>query len=75
MAKPIGKKGSTENHNKMANICKGMNYDIKHGVTYEEVISFVDKVRSNSSFLHKRNHNYYVYCVYSLCNNHMQFLA
>src|SRR5215208_6162471 len=37
-------------YNKITNIRKGINYDIKHGVTNEEVISFMDEVRNNSSF-------------------------
>lgn len=37
-------------YNKLTNICKGISYDIKHGVTNEEVISFMDEVRNNSSF-------------------------
>ena len=41
-------------YNKIANIRKGISYDIKHGVTNEEVISFMDEVRNNSSFLNLR---------------------
>lgn len=37
-------------YNKLTNIRKGINYDIKHGVKSEEVISFMDEVRNNSSF-------------------------
>jgi hypothetical protein len=42
-------------YNKITNIRKGINYDIKHGVTNEEVISFMDEVRNNSSFHGLRN--------------------
>lgn len=37
-------------YNKIANIRKGISYDIKHGVTNEEVLSFMDEVRDGSSF-------------------------
>ena len=37
-------------YNKISNILKGINYDIKHGVTREEVLSFMDEVISSSSF-------------------------
>ena len=37
-------------YNKISNILKGINYDIKHGVTQEEVLSFMDEVTNSSSF-------------------------
>ena len=37
-------------YNKISNIRKGISYDIKHGVTNEEVLSFVDEVRDGASF-------------------------
>jgi hypothetical protein len=37
-------------YNKISNILKGINYDIKHGVTREEVLSFMDEVINSSSF-------------------------
>lgn len=37
-------------YNKLANIRRGISYDIKHGVTNEEVLSFMDEVRDGSSF-------------------------
>jgi len=37
-------------YNKIGNIRKGISYDIKHGVTNEEVLLFMDEVRDGSSF-------------------------
>jgi hypothetical protein len=34
----------------ITNVCKQINYDIKHGVTIAEVLSFLQKIRSDSSF-------------------------
>ena len=34
----------------ITNVCKQINYDIKHGVTNAEVLSFLQKIRSDSSF-------------------------
>jgi hypothetical protein len=33
-----------------ANVRKNINFDIKHGVTREEVIAFIDKVLNDPSF-------------------------
>jgi hypothetical protein len=41
-------------YNKIANIRRGISYDIKHGVTNAEVISFMNEVRNNLSFLNLR---------------------
>jgi hypothetical protein len=41
------------NHKKygnLANICRQIEYDIKHGVTREQVMSMFSKVRNDSSF-------------------------
>jgi hypothetical protein len=37
-------------YNKISNIRRGISYDIKHGVTNEEVLSFMDEVRDGASF-------------------------
>jgi len=37
-------------YNKITNVRKNIDYDIKHGVTNQEVLSFLDKVRKHSSF-------------------------
>jgi hypothetical protein len=41
-------------HNKysgnLTNVRKNINFDIKHGVTREELITFLEKVRNDSSF-------------------------
>jgi hypothetical protein len=44
-------------YNKITNVRKNINYDIKHGVTNEEVLSFLDKVRNHSSFSALRNNH------------------
>jgi hypothetical protein len=47
---PSWQKRQHKKYNKIANIRKGISYDIKHGVTNEEVLSFMDEVRDGSSF-------------------------
>ncbi len=37
-------------YNNIANVCKNIDYDIKHGVTDEDVLLFIDKVRNDSSY-------------------------
>ena len=34
----------------LTNTCRNINYDIKHGVTNEEVLIFLNKVRKHPSF-------------------------
>jgi hypothetical protein len=47
---PSWQKKKKKKYNKITNIRKGISYDIKHGVTNEEVLSFMDEVRDGSSF-------------------------
>ena len=47
---PSWQKRQHKKYNKITNIRKGISYDIKHGVTNEEVLSFMDEVRDGSSF-------------------------
>jgi hypothetical protein len=44
-------------YNKITNVRRNINYDIKHGVTNEEVLSFLDKVRNDVSFSTVRNND------------------
>ena len=37
-------------YNNIANVCRNIDYDIKHGVTNEEVLRFLEKVRNDSSY-------------------------
>ena len=37
-------------YNNIANVCRNIDYDIKHGVTNEEVLSFIERVRNDSSY-------------------------
>jgi hypothetical protein len=37
-------------YNNIANVCRNIDYDIKHGVTIEEVLAFLEKVRNDSSY-------------------------
>ena len=37
-------------YNNLANVCKNIDYDIKHGVTDEDVLSFIDKVRNDTAY-------------------------
>ena len=48
------------NHKKygnLANMCRQIEYDIKHGATLEQVLSIFHKLRSDSSFSELRKHN------------------
>jgi hypothetical protein len=48
------------NHKKyggLANVCRQIEYDIKHGVTNEQVVSMFQKVRKDSSFSQLRKAN------------------
>jgi hypothetical protein len=56
-----GEKGSTwkqKQHKKyggnLANVRRNINFDIKHGVTREEVTKFLNKVKHDSSFSKQR---------------------
>lgn len=37
-------------YNTIANVCRNIDYDIRHGVTNEDVLSFIDKIRNDSSY-------------------------
>lgn len=37
-------------YNNIANVCRNIDYDIKHGVTIKEVLAFLEKVRNDSSY-------------------------
>jgi hypothetical protein len=37
-------------YGKLANICRQINYDVKQGATKDQVISFLEKIRNDSSF-------------------------
>jgi hypothetical protein len=41
----------------LAKICRQIEYDIKHGVTSEQVISMFSRVRNDSSFANLREGN------------------
>ena len=48
------------NHKKyggLANVCRQIEYDIKHGVTNEQVLTMFQKVRKDSSFSQLRKGN------------------
>lgn len=48
------------NHKKygrLTNICRQIEYDIRHGVTHEQVIAMFQKVRKDSSFSNLRKSN------------------
>lgn len=38
-------------YGKLQNICRQIDYDIKHGVTNDQVVLFLRKVRTDKSFL------------------------
>ena len=37
-------------YGRIANVCRQIDYDMKHGVEKEQVLSFLEKVRKDSSF-------------------------
>ncbi len=41
-------------YGKLSNIVRNINYDIKHGVTAEEVLAVMQKIRQDKSFLELR---------------------
>ena len=42
-------------YGRIANVCRQIDYDIKHGVEKEQVLSFLEKIRRDSSFSDVRN--------------------
>jgi hypothetical protein len=51
---PTASAWEKRNHKKyarMQNICRQIDYDIKHGVTSNQVLYFLDKIRADPSFL------------------------
>jgi hypothetical protein len=49
-ATPYQKKQHKKYGGNWGNVRRNINFDIKHGVTREEVITFLDKVRKDSTF-------------------------
>ena len=37
-------------YGKLPNVCRQINYDIKQGATIDQVLSFIQKIRDDSSF-------------------------
>jgi hypothetical protein len=54
-ATPYQKKQHKKYGGNWANVRRNINFDIKHGVTREEVITFLNKVRNDSPFSDVRN--------------------
>ena len=46
----IWEKRQHKKYGTIANCCKQVDYDLKHGVTIEEVISVLNKIKSDESF-------------------------
>ena len=44
-------------YGKITNTCRSIDYDIKHGVTHEEVLLLLQKIRNHSSFSSLRNND------------------
>jgi hypothetical protein len=53
-ATPFQKKQHKKYGGNLANVHRNIEFDIKHGVTREEVTVFLDKVRNDSSFSNVR---------------------
>jgi hypothetical protein len=49
-ATPYQKRMHNKYNGNLAHVRRSINFDIKHGVTCEEVITFFDEVRNDSSF-------------------------
>ena len=43
-------KAEGQKYGKLVNVCRQINYDIKHGVDKDQLIFFLEKVRCHSSF-------------------------
>ena len=46
----IWEKRQHKKYGRIANCCKQVDYDLKHGVTIEEVFSVLQKIKSDESF-------------------------
>jgi hypothetical protein len=44
-------------YGRINNVCRQINYDIKHGATHEQVVSILQKIRNDSSFCQLRANN------------------
>jgi ABC-type Mn2+/Zn2+ transport system ATPase subunit len=44
------KKMHRKYNGKIGYVCRNIDFDIKHGVTRDEVIAFLDKIQNDSSF-------------------------
>ncbi|MGA7542887.1 MAG: hypothetical protein WBW34_07480 [Nitrososphaeraceae archaeon] len=54
-ATPYQKKQHKKYGGNIANVYKNIDFDIRHGVTREEVLLFLDKVRNDADFSIVRN--------------------
>ena len=54
-ATPYQKKQQKKYGGNIANVYKNIDFDIRHGVTREEVLLFLDKVRKDADFSNVRN--------------------
>jgi hypothetical protein len=54
-ATPYQKKQHKKYGGNIANVYKNIDFDIRHGVTREEVLLFLDKVRNDADFSNVRN--------------------
>ena len=50
-------KRMNKRYGRINNVCRQINYDIKHGATNEQVISLLKKIRNDSSFSDLRDKN------------------
>jgi hypothetical protein len=50
-------KRNHKKYGRLANICRQIEYDVRHGVTNEQVLSMLHKVRNESSFSELRKGN------------------
>ncbi|MGA6923996.1 MAG: hypothetical protein WBY22_13815 [Nitrososphaeraceae archaeon] len=54
-ATPYQKKQHKKYGGNIANLNKSINFDLRHGVTREEVLLFLDKVRNDADFSNVRD--------------------
>lgn len=52
-------KRQNKRYGNLPSVCRQIDYDIKHGATIEEVMSFLQKIQRDSSFseLRKKDHS------------------
>ena len=62
----VGKGDSIKKYGNLAQVTKRINYDIKHGVEKQEVIAFLELIKTDQSYIELRKVNDFGYRLDSL---------